>query len=246
MRAHNVFLLSATTLAPLGHMATVKTAWEQGKKLATVKGVAFDPKSLQLDNLFADPGMFDSRSALSRVGFDVIKPAKETECMVAAHPSAPGYLFKKYANAVSPKEQRKNYETRIEGARKLAGFIQKRDLRHIVVPGKHLHALPRTFGKDMRVLVVERLDIFGPDESMNRYREVTEPVLRELLAVLAQFKGLDSNAKNIPFLRDGRIAFVDLEHWDRRKKSRLKSIGSYLSAEKRELAKKILDKLADD
>ncbi len=202
--------------------------------------MSFDPKSL--DALFVDPRMFRSRAAWSAAGFTVLDPAKPTECMVAAHPSAPGYLFKKYTDDVSTKEQNKNYEARIEGAAKLARFIEKKRLQHVVVPGKHLHDLPRSFDKSSRILVVDRLDVFGPDESVLRYRSITEPVLRDLLRVIAKFEGLDSNAKNIPFTRDGRIAFVDLENWDRRKKNRLK-FGSYLPEERLQLARRIFEEL---
>jgi hypothetical protein len=212
--------------------------------------MTFDPTSLDLNALFVEPGMFDSRAAWRAAGFTILDPAKVTECMVAAHPSAPGHLFKKYTNNVSLKEQGKNYETRIAGAEALAKFIDRKCLQHVVVPRKHLHELPkkfRTHDRSSYVLVVEHLAILGKDESERRYHDVAEPVLRELLRVLARFKGLDSNAKNVQFTRDGRIAFVDLEHWDRqdRDKVRLKSIGSYLSKEKLKLARRILAELEE-
>ena len=207
--------------------------------------MAFDPKSIDLDGLFTDPAMFDSRRAWRRAGFDVLDPAKDTECMVAAHRSAPVYLFKKYADDVSQKEQNANYAARIEGAARLAKFIRRERLVHVVTPEKHLHDLPRSFGKSSCVLVVERLDIVGPSESERRCRDVGEPVLRELLRVLVEFPGLDSNSKNVQFTRDGKIAFVDLENWDHpdRDEVRLKSIGSYLSKDKLKLARRILDEL---
>lgn len=202
-----------------------------------------DPRSIDLTAMFVDPRMFDSRAAWSAVGFTVVAPGKVTECMAASHPSAPGYLFKKYANDVPQKKQNENYEARIEGATKLARFITKKSLRYVVVPQKSLRDLPRAFGASSRLLVVERLDVLGPDESVRRYRDISDPVLRELLAVIAKFEGLDSNAKNIPFLRDGRIAFVDLENWERRKKHRLRNIGSYLPEETLRRARTILDDL---
>ena len=205
--------------------------------------MAFDPGSIDYRALFVDPRMFDSRAAWTAAGFAVVAPGKVTECMAASHPSAPGYLFKKYANDVPRKKQNENYEARIEGAAKLARFIKKKGLRHVVVPQKSLRDLPRAFGPSSRLLVVERLDVLGPDESVLRYRDIAEPVLREILTVFAKFEGLDSNAKNIPFLRDGRVAFVDLENWERRKKHRLRNISSYLPEEKRRLATRILDDL---
>jgi len=208
--------------------------------------VAFDPKSIDLDALFVDPDMCGSRRAWRRAGFGVFDPAKAAECMVAAHQSAPGYLFKKYPDAISQREQRENYAARIEGAARVTEIISRQGLQHIVVPRKHLHELPRAFGKDARVLVVELLDIVGSDESERRYRNVADSVLRDLLRVLIALPGLDSNSKNVQFTRDGRIAFVDLENWKRRDRSevKLKSIGRYLSKDRRRLARRILDERA--
>ena len=205
----------------------------------------FDPKSLDLDGLFSDPDMFDSRKAWRRAGFDVLDPAKDTECMVAAHRSAPGYLFKKYPDDVSNKAQKENFSARIEGAERLAELIRREGLQRVVVPGKHLHDLPKSFGKSSSVLVVERLDIVGTNESERCYRDVADGVLRDLLRVLVAFPGLDSNSKNVQFTQGGKIAFVDLENWKRRDRAevRLKSLGSYLSKDKLKLARRILDEL---
>ena len=206
--------------------------------------MAFDPKSIDLDGIFADPDMFDSRRAWRRAGFDVLDPAKDTECMVAAHRSAPGYLFKKYTNDVPRKEQKKNFAARNEGAERLAKFIRREGLQHVVAPKKHLHELPRSFDKS-RVLIVERLDVVGADASERRYRDVADNVLRDLLRALVAFPGLDSNSKNVQFTRGGKIAFVDLENWDHpdRDEVQLKSIGNYLSKDRFKRARKILDEL---
>lgn len=206
----------------------------------------FDPKSLGLDRLFTDPGMFASRKTWARAGFDVLNPAKDIECMVAAHASAPGYLFKKYTDAVSNSEQCDNYDARIEGAERVTKLIHKESLKHIVVAQKYIHELPRDFGKRARVLVVERLDVVGTDESERRYKHIADDVLRELLIVLVRYRGLDSNSKNVQFTREGKIAFVDLENWRRayRKPVHLKSISSYMAKDRLALAHKILGDLA--
>ena len=207
--------------------------------------MSFDPSVLDLNRIFTDPAMFDSRRAWRRAGFDVLDPAKDIECMVAAHSSAPGYLFKKYTGAVSQTVQHDNYAARIKGALRLAALIRRENLQHVVVPRKYLHDLPKDFGK-AGVLVVERLDIVGRDASERCYHDVDEAVLRDLLRALIAFPGLDSNCKNVQFTRDGKIAFVDLENWRRRDRREvtLKSIGSYLSKERRKLARRILDELA--
>jgi hypothetical protein len=203
-----------------------------------------DFASIPFDELFVDPHMFDSRGSWKRAGFVVLDPAKETECMVAAHPRAPGYLFKKYAADVSQREQNANFRARLEGATRLACLVAEQRLQHVVVPRKHLHDLPGQFKSDghtSRILVVERVDVVGRRETERRFHEIAEPVLRALTA----FPGLDSNSKNVQFTRDGKIAFVDLENWEKkgRDRVRLKSIREYLSRDGRRRAKKILAEL---
>lgn len=203
----------------------------------------FDPASIDLSSLFVDSAMLDSRAAWAAAGFEIVAGGgSPTACMVAAHAAAPGYLFKKFTRAVSRKDQNENYKARVEGAKKLAKLIAKRRLRHVVVPRKSLRDLPRRFGKRARVLVVERLDVLGPEETARRYWNIARPVLRDLLAVLAKYPGLDSTTLNVTFLRDGRIGFIDLEHWDRRKRSVLKTLGGYLTAENLAVARRILDR----
>jgi hypothetical protein len=206
--------------------------------------MVFDPTSLKLDEWFEDPDMFRSRKSWRKAGFDVRDPAKDSECMVASHPSAPDYLFKKYPDDFrSQHEQRENFAARLEGSVRLGRFIDKHGLIHIKAPRKHVHVLPRTFGRDNQVLIVERLDIVGTKETEDRFHDITEPVLRELITVLAAFRGLDSNSKNVQFTTDGKIAFVDLENWQRawRKEVRLRSIGTYLSKRGRKRAARLLD-----
>ena len=165
--------------------------------------------------------------------------------MVAAHSSAPGYLFKKYPDDVSQRAQRENFAARIEGARRVAELVRRESLAHVTAPQKHLHKLPRSFGKHAHVLVVQRLDVVGTEESERRYREISEPVLRDLLRVLVELPGLDSNSKNVQFTRAGQVAFIDLENWNNpnRREVTLKSIANYLSKDGRRLARRILGEL---
>ena len=207
--------------------------------------MSFAPETLALDRLFADPAMFDSRKAWRRAGFEVFDPGKDTECMVAAHATAPGHLFKHYTDDVPTAVQRANYAARCKGAARVAALISRESLVHVVVPKKHIHDLPKSFGRSAQVLIVERIDIVGRDESEQHYEQIAEPVLRDLLRVLLKFPGLDSNSKNVQFTRDGKIAFVDLENYKRpdRRDVTLKSIGTYLAKDRRKLAQKILSEL---
>lgn len=200
--------------------------------------MSFDPATSDLSPLFRDPRMFDSRSAFRRAGFDVFDPAKDTEIMVAAHPAAPGFLFKKYIPGTE-KRERENYASRVAGADKLRELIAARDLHRIVVPRKWIRDLP--IGG--QILIVDRLPILSSERSIRAFRDIDDTSLRELCVVLYEIRGLDSNAKNIAITDDGKIAFVDTENWRRDKEGYLRRIKEYLPKDRRKLAKKIFAEL---
>jgi hypothetical protein len=217
----------------------------------------FDPKSIDLEKLFRDPDMFDSRDDWHDAGFEVLSRSSDSKIMVASHEAVNGVLFKKYAIEISLKEQIKNYARRIDGARRLKKFIEERELEHVVVPQKWLCELSREFGSDRRkshVLVVERLDILDEDKTIRKYYDIDEDVLEELCIVFSAFRGLDSTANNVPFTADGKIAFIDTEHWYRRRKKRrrgskkpfFRHLDKHLSRSRLALAEEIFEELEED
>jgi len=202
-----------------------------------------DPSSRDLALLFRDPGMFDSRGAWRSAGFEVLERSDSHKVMVARHASAAGYLFKKYTPHKSLKDQHENYQCRIEGARRVRELIADRGLRGVVSPEKWLHDLPHA----SHVLIVEELTLMDQDATKQAYGDISKGTLHDLCVVLHAFPGLDSIAKNLPFTTDGRIAFIDTEHWDRhrdRKYLRL-HIGSHLSNKRLKRAEKLFDKFND-
>lgn len=205
----------------------------------------FTPTTRDLRGLFRDPDMFESSRSWQKTGFSVDGRGAESDIMVASHPSAPGYLFKKYNKKVSLKDQLKNYRQRVEGADKLRAFIAAQRLTRIVVPRKHLHELPSVFSHKnvpSYVLVVERLVLLESSESKRMYRQMSNEDLRQLCTVLRTFEGLDSGVRNVPFTSGGQVAFIDTERWNGKKKVHLHRIAEYLSDEQRQFAEAIFKK----
>lgn len=183
--------------------------------------------------------MFDSRKDWAAAGFTVFDRHDETRIMVARHSCVPGLLFKKYSNPASV-DQCRNYESRIEGADRLRSFVSERGLKHIVVPQKWMIDLPVTHGSCAHVLVVDEIDVVSVKEIQQRYRSISEPVLRELCLVLFRFRGLDSIVDNVAFTTEGKLAFIDTEHWyGGRRRPYLRHIRQFLSSDNRQLAKKL-------
>ena len=202
-------------------------------------GAQIDPSAIDFNYLFETPSMFDSRKAWTAAGFTVFDRHDETRIMVARHSCAPGLLFKKYSNAVAV-DQCKNYDARVEGADKLRVFISEHGLKHVTVPKKWLVDLSDAHGSCTHVLVVEEVDVLAVKEIGNRYRTINEAVLRELCCVLFHFRGLDSIIDNVAFTTEGKLAFIDTEHWyGGRRRPYLRHIRRYLSSDNRRFAKKL-------
>lgn len=205
-----------------------------------------DPASLDLRGLFRDRDMFDSRSSWAAAGFSIFNRSSNGKIMVASHPSVRGLLFKKYTADVSSRMQRENYECRLKGSRRLRDFITARGLTRVVVPRKWILELPRELSRRGTILAVEQLDLLGNEQTVTAYRYIDVELLRQLCTVLHAFRGMDSSAKNLPFLADGRISLVDTEHWDRgSSKDYLHQVREHMSAEGRKIAKKIFRQLRD-
>ena len=207
-----------------------------------------DPGALDLGAMFRDTHMFDSRSSWGAAGFTVFNRANNGKIMVAHHPAAPGLLFKKYTSDVSQKDQAQNFRRRLEGSRRLRVFCDRQRLSRVAVPQKWILELPDRFSrKDTAyILVAEQLDLMTEDQTKMAYQRIDPDVLADLCAVLHEFRGMDSNTKNIPFVTDGRVAFIDTEHWDRStSKPYLDQVGEYMSRERMKLAKRFFSRLDD-
>jgi len=215
-----------------------------------------DPDLPELDyrRLFRDPDMFDSVGAFEDAGFSVIRRKRDTTIMVGRYKGIDDFLFKKYnAHAKSLEDQLENYSTRVAGAQALRAFIEQHQLRHITVPRKWRYELPPEFGKAHRkyvessyVLIVERLDVLSETKNEKAYRDIDKDVLKDLCTVLFRFRGLDSTAKNMPFTKDGQIAFIDTEGWDGSREERLRYVGKLLPPKREDKAHEYFSDLERD
>lgn len=210
------------------------------------------PLQEKLHNLFADSDMFKSPQHLQNVGFNVLDRVHRG-LMVASHPAIENYLIKKFQDSVSQKSQLANYIRRINGARNLSEFIKLNNLQHIIVPQKWLYQLPKHFsdaktGKRTYVLIVEEIDLCdgGKDpqgEVAKRYYNIDLEILRELCTVVYFFRGLDSMLHNMPFTYQNKIAFIDTERWNWKRKGYLKQAMPFMSHDRQKYALNVFKEL---
>ena len=207
---------------------------------------------LDYARLFSDPDMFESREALAHAGFTVKRRSSDEKIMVATHPAAPGYVFKKFADDVDCGDQRDNYRTRLRGADEIRALIDRHRLDRLVVVRKWIHELPAPFGKRGRcpeLLIAERLDLLSKHESERRYRAIDPTTLEQLCRVLHAFSGFDSAIHNLLFTPSGQVAFFDTESWDgspRPFDRVFKYLGEQLTKPSRKLAERTFDRLDDE
>lgn len=170
------------------------------------------------ESLFADPEVIRSVDTLKKAGFETKGPQQWSRIIVAKHEKAPGYLFKIYVDEEKYPGSRCDFEywqRRIEGAQKVAQEIVKRDVSdRFKVPQKWIYKLSREGKARNFILIVEDMDLL--DETANISRWGGETVSKELLANLweiCEAVGLRDSLKpdNIPFCKDGKIAFIDTE-----------------------------------
>ncbi len=162
-----------------------------------------------LSTLFNDPTIAASRPLLEKAGFRLYAH-NHRGIVIAEHPHLKGYLLKFFINDVPQILQRHNLEERVAGSRALRSYIRAHTLTKIVVPQKWLFTL--TDGTP--ILVVEKIDIIESSDALVRaYRSIDPSLLDELCQVVKQFRGLDSVLKNMPFTKEGKIAFIDTEKW---------------------------------
>ena len=171
------------------------------------------PPEVDLDSLFHRKSLFDSVGKLDEAGFKIVRGSKE-RVTVFGHRSLPGYLFKKFLRTVehSYEKQLRKYERRVGSARALRAHLDALDIRSLVVPRKWLCELPpgfRSGGRPEYIVVVEKYDLLSRERTKRRYRKVPRDTVRDLCAIFFAFKGVDFSARNTPFTREGKIAFID-------------------------------------
>ena len=172
------------------------------------------PPEIDLDKLFREKSVFDSSDDMRDAGFNVLRESAREKVIVASHRSAPGFLFKKFLRDVSlsPQEQLAVYQTRVNGANALKAHLEALQIKKIIVPRKWLCELPPRFnsGKSPgHIIVVDHCHILDREESERRYHSIDKEQLYELCTIFFAFKRVDFTAKNAPFTRDGKIAFID-------------------------------------
>lgn len=195
------------------------------------------PAKTVLDRIFKHR-ILESRTAMRKAGFGILRHP-QNEMIIAKHPRLKGYLIKAY---LDNKEIKEYYwwKRRIDGVRQVQNCIDRHRYNSIMkTPKKWVYPLPpepspksENVSRKNFILIVEDMHILTRKKNRSAYKKkMTPALLHALYIVLTENLLIDSiYASNIPFCHDGKIAFLDTEHFNNDKRPfELWKIAQYLS-----------------
>ncbi|WP_068469548.1 fibronectin type III domain-containing protein [Candidatus Protochlamydia phocaeensis] len=180
------------------------------------------PLKDKLDRIFKTVRATQSPQAFEKAGFGKAKLRQPTNIVVGKHNQLKGYLVKAYLDTQPPLCEWANWLCRIAGAQSIQACLNRHGYKHFVVPQKWIYPLPAdpsppADGNHQRknfILIVEDMHILNPQENEKAFKTwITKPILDALYTILTEEGLIDSVfIDNIPFTRNGKIAFIDTEH----------------------------------
>ena len=175
-----------------------------------------------LDKIFGKTRVTTNISSFRDAGF-IFEERQGRKRLIAKHPKLKGYFVKTYLDMHDLREKDWNiWKHRIDGAKQIQTCIDTHGYNHIMkVPKKWLYPLPeKPAGKGPSiktcVLVAEDMHILDNKKNKKKYKTaIDKERLDALYVVLKKNKLFDSiHIFNIPFSKDGKIAFIDTEHFN--------------------------------
>jgi len=176
------------------------------------------PLKPTLDKMFRAARITENKATFIGAGF-LFHDRVGRRRVIARHPKMVGYLIKTYLDTHKTSvEDGLIWLNRIKGAKQFQNSIDKHGYSHIMkVPRKWLYPIP---GRRSRspypkgyALIVEDMNTLSHHANYQKYAtEVTKEQLQAIYVMLTENKAFDCiHIFNIPFCKDGKIAFIDTE-----------------------------------
>lgn len=168
-----------------------------------------------------EPKSYFDTILMIKLGFETIKiSSNKRACIVARHPALKGFVFKFYRNGKSKINSTGLLLARINGAEKIKNAILENQYESFfIVPKKWLWKPPQRVKKkhmSQYLLIAEEIKILNKEKNSKAWSTI--PSNEFLLALYALLNDLGLNDSvyidNIPFTKDGKVAFVDTEHYN--------------------------------
>lgn len=180
------------------------------------------PVKERLDRIFTSSRAIASKDAMYDAGFKDIHTGPFSHVTIARHKRLKGYLVKLFRDDQSNLEDWEQCSRRASGAKAIRIAIAVHGYSdYMKAPKKWIYPLPdhpAAFpGHQAKhfILVVEDMDILRHKSSHYEWKSPYLPyTLIHAVATIIQEVGLNDTIHdfNMPFSKDGRIAFIDTEH----------------------------------
>lgn len=179
-----------------------------------------------IDEMFHSSRITLSTETLKQAGFRDVKQRHSQSAIVTTHPDCPGYFFKFYVDTQKLDNDWWRLVERIYGAEAARECIKRHGFHGLFkVPRKWLYPLPiePSIPEDERYLrknfflVAEDMHVLSQKENRKAYRtRMTKRKLDAFYIILSE-EGLNDStyAENSPFTKDGYIAFIDTERYNK-------------------------------
>lgn len=180
------------------------------------------PIKTKLDQLFRAKRITMSSSTLASAGFVHVRPRKYSRCVVTTHPLLKGYIIKLFLDTQASQCDWQKFISRAQGAQSVQEAINRLGYGSMFkVPKKWIYPLPAdpaphpALHRKNFILVEEDMKIVSDKENRLRWMNDHYMTKERLTAyyTLIKEQGLTDciHCNNVPFCKDGKMAFVDTE-----------------------------------
>ncbi|OJU80037.1 MAG: hypothetical protein BGO10_00870 [Chlamydia sp. 32-24] len=179
------------------------------------------PMKDQLDRIFSQCNVLEGRHSIRAAGFDATDPVGCSGAVVACHPKLRGYLVKMYRCDQPFPDEIRHFIKRVNGSRIIRESIDSRSFQnYLTVPKKWIYKLPNYSHcsgiQRYAVLLVEKKNILKSKKNNKKWKsnDLNRDQFRAFYTIM-ELNGLHDSVYpfNVPFCKDGRIAFIDTEQY---------------------------------
>ncbi|MEC7839836.1 MAG: hypothetical protein VX777_07335 [Chlamydiota bacterium] len=179
------------------------------------------PIKQKLDKIFQDKRVTESCETLLEAGF-VFTPVQGIVCKAMKHKKMKGYVFKIYPDTIETRVDWVSWTKRCRGAKLIRESIKKHGYESLFkVSNKWIYPLPaepspKTMSKGGRknfILVAEDQHPTSKKYNWSKWRRVrSQEFIKKVMRVVIDTGAGDCvRANNIPWCKDGKVAFIDTE-----------------------------------
>lgn len=178
------------------------------------------PIKPKLDRMFSADRVTQDSGHFKKAGFKRYR-VRRNGMVASNHPELKGYFVKAFIDSDSTvKNDWERWIHRIQGAHSIRNYLVSHNYHNkFKVPNKWIYPLPVEpspppfYGRKNFILIAEDMQILTMEENKKKYKKAMSRHLLKAMYHIILDEGLFDSvyAFNMPFCKDGKIAFIDTE-----------------------------------